>query len=46
MKGIRRPTAHVPWLEPYLVERLIGSIWRECVDHLVVLSERRGDREC
>jgi hypothetical protein len=45
-KGIRRPTAQVPWLEPCLVERLIGSIRLECVDHLVVLSERRGDREC
>src|SRR6202790_1318742 len=45
-EGIRRPTAQVPWLEPSLVERLIGSIRLECVDHLVVLSERRGGREC
>jgi hypothetical protein len=43
MKGIRRRTAHVLWLEPRLVERLIGSIRRECVNHFVVLSERRGD---
>src|SRR5258708_39193049 len=29
--GIRRRTAHVLWLEPRLVERLTGSIRRECV---------------
>src|SRR3979409_941885 len=45
MKGIRRRTAHVLWLEPRLVEWLIGSIRRECVNHFVVLSERRRDRE-
>jgi putative transposase len=28
-----------PWQNPY-VERLIGSIRRECLDHLVVLHER------
>ena len=28
-----------PWQSPY-VERLIGSIRRECLDHVVVLSER------
>lgn len=27
-----------PWQSPY-VERLIGSIGRECLDHLIVLSE-------
>ena len=28
-----------PWQNPY-VERLIGSIRRECLDHLVILNER------
>jgi putative transposase len=28
-----------PWQNPY-VERLIGSIRRECLDHVVVLHER------
>ena len=38
--GIRdRPTSfRSPWQNGY-VERLIGSIRRECVDHLVVLGE-------
>jgi putative transposase len=27
-----------PWQSPY-VERLIGSIRRECLDHIVVLGE-------
>jgi transposase InsO family protein len=38
--GIRdRPTAaRSPWQNGY-VERLIGSIRRECMDHAVVLSE-------
>jgi transposase InsO family protein len=28
-----------PWQNPY-VERVIGSIRRECLDHVIVLSER------
>jgi putative transposase len=28
-----------PWQNPY-VERLIGSIRRECLDHVIILSER------
>jgi len=28
-----------PWQNPY-VERLIGSIRRECLDHMIVLNER------
>jgi putative transposase len=28
-----------PWQNPY-VERLIGSIRRECLDHIIILSER------
>jgi len=28
-----------PWQNPF-VERLIGSIRRECLDHLIVLSEQ------
>jgi len=27
-----------PWQSPY-VERLIGSVRRECLDHLIVLNE-------
>ena len=39
--GIRdRPTApHSPWQNGY-AERLIGSIRRDCLDHVVVFSER------
>ena len=32
-----------PWQNPY-VERLIGTIRRECIDHVVVLSERHLKR--
>jgi putative transposase len=32
-----------PWQYPY-VERLIGSIRRECLDHIVVLHERHLQR--
>ena len=32
-------TPSSPWQNPY-VERLIGSMRRECLDHLIVLSER------
>jgi transposase InsO family protein len=32
-----------PWQNPY-VERLIGSIRRECLDHVIVLSERHLKR--
>ena len=31
--------AHSPWQNPY-VERLIGSIRRECLDHVIVWNER------
>jgi transposase InsO family protein len=31
--------ARSPWQNPY-VERVIGSIRRECLDHLIVLNER------
>jgi transposase InsO family protein len=39
--GIRdRPTsARSPWQNGY-AERLIGSIRRECVDHIIVVGER------
>jgi putative transposase len=30
---------HSPWQNPY-AERLIGSIRRECLNHVVVLSDR------
>jgi transposase InsO family protein len=34
------PTApRSPWQNPY-VERLIGSVRRECLDHVIVLNER------
>jgi transposase InsO family protein len=29
---------HSPWQSPY-VERLIGSIRRDCLDHVIVLGE-------
>jgi transposase InsO family protein len=32
-------TPHSPWQNPS-VERLIGSVRRECLDHVVVLGER------
>ena len=31
--------ARSPWQNPY-AERLIGSVRRECLDHLIVLDER------
>jgi putative transposase len=30
-------TARSPWQNPY-AERLIGSIRRECLDHLIVIN--------
>ena len=37
--GIRdKPTARSPWQNPY-VERLIGTIRRECLDHMIVFGE-------
>src|SRR6266542_7032449 len=33
-------TARSPWQNPY-AERLIGSIRRECLDHLIVFNERQ-----
>ena len=30
---------HSPWQNPYL-ERLIGSIRRDCTDHVIVLGQR------
>jgi transposase InsO family protein len=35
----RRTAPRAPWQNPY-VERLIGSMRRECVDHVLVLNER------
>jgi putative transposase len=32
-------TPRSPWQNPY-VERLIGSIRRECLDYVIVLHER------
>ena len=32
-----------PWQNPY-VERLIGSIRRDCLDHVIVLNERHLKR--
>ena len=31
--------ARSPWQNPY-AERLIGSVRRECLDHVIILSER------
>jgi putative transposase len=37
--GEVRTTPHSPWQNPF-AERLIGSIRRECLNHVLVLSER------
>jgi hypothetical protein len=37
--GHHRGDPRSPWQNPY-VERLIGSIRRECLDHVIILSER------
>jgi transposase InsO family protein len=34
---------HAPWQNPF-VERLIGSIRRECLDHVLVINEARPRR--
>jgi putative transposase len=34
-----RTAAHSPWQNPF-VERLIGSVRRECLDHVLILNER------
>ena len=34
---------HSPWQNPY-IERLIGSMRRECIDHVIVLNERSLQR--
>ena len=43
VKGMRirevLTAAHSPWQNPF-AERLIGSVRRECLDHVLVLSER------
>jgi hypothetical protein len=31
--------AQSPWQSPF-ADRLIGSIWQECLEHILVLSER------
>ena len=43
--GIRdRPIApRSPWQNPY-VERLIGTLRRECLDHVVIFGERHMHR--
>ncbi len=39
------PTAlRSPWQNPY-VERIIGSIRRECLNHVIILSERHLRRQ-
>jgi transposase InsO family protein len=38
--GIRdKPIAPVSLWQSGFAERLIGSIWRECMDHIIVLGE-------
>ncbi len=34
---------HSPWQNPY-AERFIGSLRRECLDHMIVLNERQASR--
>ncbi|MGH7417290.1 MAG: integrase core domain-containing protein, partial [Candidatus Rokuibacteriota bacterium] len=47
VKGMRidevLTTPHSPWQNPF-VERLIGSVRRECLDHIAVLGERHRRR--
>jgi hypothetical protein len=39
------PTApRSPWQNPYR-ERLIGSVRRDCLDHVIVLNDRHLHRE-
>ncbi|MCP3918610.1 MAG: transposase [bacterium] len=38
-----RSAPHSPWQNPF-VERIIGSIRRECTDHVIVLNERHLHR--
>jgi len=38
-----RTAFHSPWQNAY-VERLIGSVRRECLDHVIVLNERHLNR--
>ena len=38
-----RTAPRLPWQNPY-VERVIGSIRRECLDHVIVLNERHVRR--
>lgn len=35
--------ARSPWKNPY-IERLIGTVRRECLDHVIVLSDRHLSR--
>jgi putative transposase len=48
MKGLRieevLTAPHSPWQNPF-AKRLIGSIRRECLDHVPVLSRRRHLRQ-
>jgi hypothetical protein len=38
------PTAHrSPWQNPY-IERLIGTVRRDCLDHVIALIERHLNR--
>ncbi|MFK8081497.1 MAG: integrase core domain-containing protein [Granulosicoccus sp.] len=39
-----RTTPRSPWQNPY-VERLIGSVRRECLNHVIVLNERHLRRQ-
>ena len=33
-------------LQNALAERVIGSIWRECLGHVIVLNERHRSTSC
>ena len=45
VKGMRidevLTATHSPW-QNHFAERLIGSIWRECLNHVLVLGVRRA----
>jgi len=40
MMGIKEVISalHSPWQNPF-VERMVGSIRRECTDHIIILNE-------
>ena len=38
-KSNRPISPRSPWQDPY-IERVIGTLWRDCLDHVLILGER------